>query len=236
MVGGVPAKSIAKWDGARWSAVGGGLQDPYTPAVADLRVHDDGTGRRLYVAGLCTHAGGMPVSNIASWDGQAWSPLGAGTNGYAIALLSTNIGGVPALLVGGAFTMAGGQPAVAIAKWQSGRWHSFAERPNDGVFSFAQAPGSGSPGFYVGGAFTRAGPHASAHFGRWACVPGWTAGDLNCDGVVDYRDVDPFVWAVIDRAQFEARFPLCLWFNGDINADNRVDFGDINPLVELLRR
>ena len=59
-------------------------------------------------------------------------------------------------------------------------------------------------------------------------------GDLNCDGTVDWRDVNPFVLVLSDRAEYEERYPECDARNGDCNGDERVDFGDINPFVALL--
>jgi hypothetical protein len=59
-------------------------------------------------------------------------------------------------------------------------------------------------------------------------------GDGNCDGVVDFDDVSPFVSALVDQARDEVRYPGCPWLNADINGDAGVDFDDINPFVECL--
>jgi hypothetical protein len=59
-------------------------------------------------------------------------------------------------------------------------------------------------------------------------------GDLNCDGVVDFADINPFVLAVANPAGYQQAFPNCNILNGDINQDGRVNFGDINPFVALL--
>ncbi|MEW6252622.1 MAG: hypothetical protein AB1716_18445, partial [Planctomycetota bacterium] len=72
------------------------------------------------------------------------------------------------------------------------------------------------------------------YFARWACVAGWHPGDVNCDELVDWRDVNPFVLALIDRAGYEQRYPDCIWWNADCNGDNYVDFNDISALVNLL--
>ncbi len=60
------------------------------------------------------------------------------------------------------------------------------------------------------------------------------AGDLNCDALVNFGDINPFVLALTDPAAYEQAFPACSIVNGDINADGSVDFGDINPFVALL--
>ncbi|MEW6199555.1 MAG: aryl-sulfate sulfotransferase [Planctomycetota bacterium] len=64
----------------------------------------------------------------------------------------------------------------------------------------------------------------------------WTVrrGDLNCDGHVDFGDINPFVMALSNPAGYMATYPSCYLLNGDINADGKVDFGDINPFVRLL--
>ena len=59
-------------------------------------------------------------------------------------------------------------------------------------------------------------------------------GDLNCDGVVDFGDINPFALLLANPAAWEMAFPGCPQLNGDINGDGEVDFGDINPFVALL--
>jgi hypothetical protein len=60
------------------------------------------------------------------------------------------------------------------------------------------------------------------------------AGDTNCDGSVDFGDINPFVLMLTDLGAWEASHPGCPTANGDINGDGSVDFGDINPFVALL--
>jgi probable HAF family extracellular repeat protein len=59
-------------------------------------------------------------------------------------------------------------------------------------------------------------------------------GDLNCDGAVDFGDINPFVLALSSREAYEAANPNCPWLNADINVSGTVDFADINPFVALL--
>jgi len=84
----------------------------------------------------------------------------------------------------------------------------------------------------VAGRFMQAGEQPSAYIARWSCVR--TPGDTNCDGLVDEGDIDPFVWAVIDRDAYLDHYPGCNWLNADLSGDNRVDFGDINPFIAML--
>jgi hypothetical protein len=59
-------------------------------------------------------------------------------------------------------------------------------------------------------------------------------GDLNCDGAVNFGDINPFVLLLCDAAAWQEMYPRCHVLNGDIDADGVVDFGDINPFVALL--
>ena len=59
-------------------------------------------------------------------------------------------------------------------------------------------------------------------------------GDANCDGRVDFGDINPFVQALSDFNAWHAQYPNCPAQNPDVNGDGHVDFGDINPFVALL--
>jgi hypothetical protein len=62
-------------------------------------------------------------------------------------------------------------------------------------------------------------------------------GDLNCDGTVDFGDINPFVLYLSDSAAWQAAYPRCHMLNGDINGDGTYgqwSFGDINPFLALL--
>lgn len=127
--GGISAVSIAKWDGAAWSALGTGLTavGSALPAVAEeLFVASDGVdGLSLYVGGVFTAAGGQPVSHVARWDGTTWHPLGAGLDGPAYAMGMR--GGL--LYVGGSFATAGGVAARGMATWDGANWSAMAGDP-----------------------------------------------------------------------------------------------------------
>jgi hypothetical protein len=59
-------------------------------------------------------------------------------------------------------------------------------------------------------------------------------GDLNCDGVVSFGDINPFVLRLSNPQAYFAMFPGCPNENGDVNGNNAVGFDDINPFVALL--
>lgn len=59
-------------------------------------------------------------------------------------------------------------------------------------------------------------------------------GDLNCDGAVNFDDINPFVTALSDPAAYAIQYPGCDILNGDCDGDGDVDFDDINAFVALL--
>ena len=75
-------------------------------------------------------------------------------------------------------------------------------------------------------------PGGSAVATFYITVPG----DMNCDGRLDFGDINPFVLALLDPATFAATYPGCPLRNGDTNGDGLVDTGDINGFVALLSR
>jgi hypothetical protein len=59
-------------------------------------------------------------------------------------------------------------------------------------------------------------------------------GDLNCDGVTNGADIDPFFLALADLAAYAVSFPTCNRMNADVNADGSVNGADIDPFFECL--
>ncbi len=152
--GGVSAISIAKWDGASWSALGSGMGGVSVPSVNDMLVFDDGSGPALYAAGSFATAGGTSASRIARWDGASWTALGSGLastgvlNGAALAAYDDGAGEGPSLFAGGRFTDAGGTPAANVGQWHGCRITSFCF--GDGIDPNVTTPcpcaNNGAPG------------------------------------------------------------------------------------------
>ncbi len=59
-------------------------------------------------------------------------------------------------------------------------------------------------------------------------------GDMNCDGLVNLDDVDPFVLAQLDPAAYAAAYPFCSTSRGDVNTDALLDGGDVQGFTNLL--
>lgn len=75
---------------------------------------------------------------------------------------------------------------------------------------------------------------AAVDVGAFERDSGDPRGDLNCDGALDFDDIDPFVLALIDRSSYEQSYPDCDFARADINQDGTVDFDDIDGFVECL--
>ena len=133
---------IARWDGAAWQDVGGGVgpdpNDPNTPAakVLALTVFDDGGGEALFAGGTFTTAGGVSAKRIARWRNDTWSALGDGIddpNNVEVDALA-GWADTGSLYVGGTFSRAGGVQARRIAAA-----HCDPDDPNAWTWSAAWA-------------------------------------------------------------------------------------------------
>lgn len=56
-------------------------------------------------------------------------------------------------------------------------------------------------------------------------------GDTNCDGHIDFFDIDPFLLGLFDPQGYVASFPDCSLMHVDVNGDGFVDFFDIDAFL-----
>ena len=59
-------------------------------------------------------------------------------------------------------------------------------------------------------------------------------GDVNCDNLVDFFDIDAFLLAIFDPPGYAAAYPNCDVLTADVSGDGQVDFFDIDPFVGCL--
>lgn len=119
-------KAIARWSGSYWAPLGNGLASTNSngPVVGALHVFDDGSGPALYVGGIFTSAGGVPVNGLARWNGSQWSAVGS--NGSDVVAFGTfNDGNGPALYATGTFQLPGGG-TTNLARWDGVTWVAVA--------------------------------------------------------------------------------------------------------------
>ncbi|MGE0481352.1 MAG: beta-propeller fold lactonase family protein [Phycisphaerae bacterium] len=98
-----------------------------------------------------------------------------------------------------------------------------------GLYSFTIQPD---------GSFTPNGPIASTAGIAPTALAVWKptllVGDLNCDGLVNNFDIDPFVLAIADPEAYAAAYPGCNRSAADVNGDGLVNNFDIDDFVALL--
>lgn len=68
----------------------------------------------------------------------------------------------------------------------------------------------------------------------WPLPTMFQPGDMNCDGAIDFGDINPFVTALSSESAYDDAYPDCLWLHADCDGDGDVTFADINPFVALL--
>jgi hypothetical protein len=169
--GGLPSTRIAKWDGANWSSLNGGVDGE----VICMAVWDDGTGAKLYVSGGMTTAGGVSVSRIAVWDGSTWSPFPIPPLSGCYAMLPFDDGRGQALFTG-CNALAGGVQTHYVARWDGTRWSELGGgltgAPLHCMAAYDDGSGHG-PDLYFGGEFNKAGGGIPSNkFARWIRCPG----------------------------------------------------------------
>ena len=152
----VRVHNVARWDGATWAALGGGVTGETSfenGTVYALAANAD----VVYAAGNFIAADGQPANNIAGWDGANWQALGDGLGAEfsPFRMVETMLLVDGNLYVGGEFDYAGGADSPVLARWDGVNWSPLAndiERFGKGeVHALVAAPGGG---IYVGGEFT----------------------------------------------------------------------------------
>lgn len=164
IVGGTVANRIAKWDGSKWSILGGGTNG----TVRALTVFDDGSGPALYAGGSFTLAGGVLARRVAKWDGSNWTGLALGMNNAVRALTVFDDGTGAALYAGGNFTIADASVATSkVAKWDGSSWTPLGSGMDFTVLALTSFDDGNGARLVAGGDFTTAGGSGANHIAQW---------------------------------------------------------------------
>ena len=99
--GAVPARNVAKWNGAQWDSLGSGLGSFYYEYVKSFAEYGD-----------TLVAGGVFPGAVRRWNGSAWTPMSS-LDGHVNAM--TVFDGW--LVAGGYFPRESGQQGNGIARW-----------------------------------------------------------------------------------------------------------------------
>ncbi len=164
--GGVPANSLAKWNGTTWADVDGGV----VGTVYALQGHDDGSGPGLYIGGDFFNNSCIQVHRNGAWSDLAGGVQLFGNTGYVMAMASFQ----GSLYVGGFFDTAGGVAANAIAKWSNGAFTTLGTGLNAGGSSAVVSrllavdlPSTNGPALIVAGSIQSAGGVNAGPIVRW---------------------------------------------------------------------
>lgn len=162
-VSGVPARGVARWDGAQWFAMDAGLSCLANNGRVDLLT----LGHNQELLAVCTYQPslGYPTSCLSRWTGSQWTPVGNGWIG--VGGLWNLISAVVALpngdlVAAGNFTIGGVERFVA--HWNGSNWDTMAGGTDSGVLSLLTLPAGD---VFVSGNFTTAGYLAAHGVASW---------------------------------------------------------------------
>jgi hypothetical protein len=158
--GGVAARSIARWDGATWSALGAGVPG----AVSAIAVQGDD----VFVGGTFTMTTASGTAfNVARWDGANWKALPGASfagfiNSFTVSALAISGNDV---YIGGNFFAANfaGQRTTNIVRHDGTDWMPVGQGVNSNVTALAIV---GSD-VYAGGRFSSASGVSASRVARW---------------------------------------------------------------------
>lgn len=186
----------------------------------------------LLAGGTFTSDGTQNLNRVANWDGNQWSPLGAGMNQTVRALHVRPNGEVVA---GGDFTMAGDASANHIARWDGAAWSTYGAGRTYNVYGLA----SDSNGDLIAvGSFA----NGNSRIDRWDGANWSSLSAPNVEGPIfavstkqdGSMDVGGFFTLVRSPTSVVANFarwgcpPVC---PGDFNSDGVRDLGDLAALL-----
>jgi hypothetical protein len=176
---GISLNGVAKWDGSARHPLGAGLTNSGPGPFVALTgiIFDSGTGNELYVGGRFDTADGVPVHNIAKWDGAAWSGVGDGFDDTVGDLAVFDDGSGPALYACGSFHSSGTQTVNGIARLGENGWEALGSGLEDpapdrtygaGAMAVFDNPhDNAGPALYVLGTFRRAGGVDAPILAKW---------------------------------------------------------------------
>lgn len=237
--------------------------DMNNDGILDLVIGNEGSSTITVLRGngngtftlIATRAAGGPpwvvVCGDVNGDGNmdvASANSGAGNNAI---LLGTGTGNLQAAIT---YSVGGHTPATDLAdldgdgdldmlssSYGGGLWRLF-ENTGGGTFVFRQDfPAASNPACAIlidvnnDRAIDMVQLDEIAQLVRvWTNHRVYQAGDMNCDGLVNNFDIDPFVLALANPTEYAAQFPDCDADNGDVNGDGQLDNFDIDPFVNCV--
>lgn len=136
---------VALWNGTTWQTLGSGLTPTSASSCEMLALMPNG---EIVIGGQFDGVDGTGAANIATWNGTAWSSLGAGPVGAVRARAWLPNGD---LVVGGDFTRMGDAAVRYLARFDGTHWSGLGVAFDGPVTSLLRLPNGD---LVVGGAFT----------------------------------------------------------------------------------
>ena len=165
---------------------------------------------------------------VMGFTGSGWSEF---ASAYYTGRLGTD---TPGHMAEPVLYRAGEGPYIYLGEFGRNRW---------GDYSFTCLDPEDDLAFYTIQEYAETDPQDPTDIAVWGtCIvkliyeegPTYDVGDMNCDGAVDFFDIDPFVMAITDPAGYAAQYPDCDVMLADCNDDGSVDFFDIDCFVGLI--
>ncbi len=177
----IEAHNLAMWNGARWEAMGSGVDDEVFALIGD------GAGS-LYIGGVFLRDGldEFDLGKVAVWDGNDLSPVGDGLGTSSSVSIQTMAFDSQGTLYAAGRSLAGG-----IFRWNGSTWGAFGALHTGDVYAMAI---DSQDRIYVGGAFTQVTqPDATivpaGRIARWEST-GWDVLAAGVNGEVRALSVD----------------------------------------------
>jgi hypothetical protein len=188
----VPCEHIARWNGTRWSPVGGGIptRGSATSVVA-LATFDDGQGPALYAAGSFESAGGIAAHAIARWNGAHWSAFATEFPYASIRALTVFDDGTGSTLIA-----TGGFPGgTSVVRWTGATWSRMGTATGllHDIATMASFDDGSGPALFVSGAFDAVDGVLAHNVARWR------GGAWEAVGIVGNESIDEL--AIFDDGQ-----------------------------------
>lgn len=135
----------------------------------------------LYAGGAFSNSGTTAVSNIAKWNGSAWSAVGTGVNSTVYSMEVYN----NELVVGGIFTDAGGVAVNNIAKWNNNTssWSTLGDGLTKSFSASVRACKVYGSKLYAGGAFDMSDTISLSNLAMWDGIK-WSSAGTGTNGTV----------------------------------------------------
>lgn len=164
LAGGQPARNVAFWNGASWTALAAGGLDGVNGSVLALDVQ----GSVLTVAGGFNNAAGVSVGRAASWDGNSWQSLGSPGSGIPNDRVRAIARHGSTLFFGGDFDRTTAGPANRAARFNSADgWQAMGRGGFDGIGGEVKTIIADGNSIFIGGDFTTAGDVLTRNIARW---------------------------------------------------------------------